>query len=70
MYVTIIFPCFRLNQDRHGGAWCPKNAIKENTKEWLEVNLRGVHIITGLVTQVRILFTFYSIHQNFHSVML
>ena len=43
---------FRLNKDRHGGAWCPKNAIKENTKEWIQVNLQKVHVITGLVTQV------------------
>ena len=47
---------FRLNQDRHGGAWCPKNAIQENVKEWLQVNLHRVHIITGLVTQVSLKF--------------
>lgn len=43
----------RLNQDRHGGAWCPKPAISENVKEWLQVDLNHGHIITGIITQVR-----------------
>ena len=44
---------FRLNHDRHGGAWCPKPAIAEDVKEWLQVDLGAVHVVTGIVTQVR-----------------
>ena len=43
----------RLNHDRHGGAWCPKPAIAEDVKEWLQVDLGAVHVVTGIVTQVR-----------------
>ena len=43
----------RLNQDRKGGAWCPRKAIAESVKEWVEVNLRETHVVTGIVTQVR-----------------
>ena len=42
----------RLNHDRHGGAWCPKPAIAEDVKEWLQVDLGAVHVVTGIVTQV------------------
>ena len=44
---------YRLHHDQLGGAWCPKSAIKKGIKEWLQISLQQVHIITGLVTQVR-----------------
>ena len=66
-YSLATFSNFRLNQDRHGGAWCPKNAIKEDIKEWLQINLHGVHIITGLVTQVR-LYVSYLIKGRFYNL--
>ena len=43
---------YRLNQDKLGGAWCPKNTIQKGIKEWIQIDLQRPHIITGVVTQV------------------
>ncbi|XP_059092604.1 discoidin domain-containing receptor 2-like [Tigriopus californicus] len=43
----------RLNVDVRGGAWCPKQAVHEGVKEWIQVDLKKIHIITGIVTQGR-----------------
>merc|ERR1711971_218910 len=45
----------RLNSEKGGGAWCPKNLITENTdtQEFLEIDLEFNHVITAVVTQGR-----------------
>ncbi|XP_061719927.1 discoidin domain-containing receptor 2-like isoform X1 [Cydia pomonella] len=43
----------RLNQEIKGGAWCPKSQITTESTEWLEIDLRSVHVITGVGTQGR-----------------
>jgi len=45
----------RLNSEKGGGAWCPKNLISENmeTQEFLEIDLEYNHIISAVVTQGR-----------------
>ncbi|XP_012279400.1 discoidin domain-containing receptor 2 [Orussus abietinus] len=43
----------RLRTENHGGAWCPKNQITTEPKEWLEIDLRKVHMITATGTQGR-----------------
>lgn len=36
-----------------GGAWCPKNQITQEAREWLEIDLHTVHLITATATQGR-----------------
>ncbi|XP_043477565.1 discoidin domain-containing receptor 2-like [Leptopilina heterotoma] len=43
----------RLKQEYHGGAWCPKLQITTEPREWLEIDLHNVHLITGTATQGR-----------------
>ena len=43
----------RLNRDRHGGAWCPRRAVSEGVREWMQVDLGSDHTVTAVVTQVR-----------------
>lgn len=43
----------RLRQEKNGGAWCPKNQITKDVREWLEIDLRRVHVTTGTRTQGR-----------------
>ena len=50
MYVSLSI--YRLNQDKLGGAWCPRNTIQKGIKEWIQIDLQRSHIITGIVTQV------------------
>ena len=44
----------RLNKDKNGGAWCPKDAVNSDSSEWIQVDLKSVHKITAVVTQVRL----------------
>ena len=46
---------YRLNGDRNGGAWCSATPVGGDlgTKEWIEVNLGGMHVITAVLTQGR-----------------
>ena len=44
---------FSLRTESHGGAWCPKNQITKEPKEWLEIDLHSVHVITATETQGR-----------------
>lgn len=44
---------FRLRVDKNGGAWCPKNMIEKETKEWLEIDLGSVHSLTAVESQGR-----------------
>uniref|UniRef100_A0A146LSE5 Discoidin domain-containing receptor 2 n=3 Tax=Lygus hesperus TaxID=30085 RepID=A0A146LSE5_LYGHE len=43
----------RVRQERNGGAWCPKNQITTEPKDWLEIDLHSVHVITATETQGR-----------------
>lgn len=43
----------RVRTENHGGAWCPKQQITTEPKEWLEIDLHSVHVITGTETQGR-----------------
>ncbi|XP_073975593.1 discoidin domain-containing receptor 2-like isoform X2 [Rhodnius prolixus] len=43
----------RLRLERAGGAWCPKPQVESGVREYLQVDLRTVHVITGVQTQGR-----------------
>ncbi|CAB3360448.1 Hypothetical predicted protein [Cloeon dipterum] len=43
----------RVRTELHGGAWCPKHEITSAPREWLEINLHNVHVITASETQGR-----------------
>ncbi|XP_033328411.1 discoidin domain-containing receptor 2 [Megalopta genalis] len=43
----------RLKSENLGGAWCPKNQITQEAREWLEIDLHTVHLITATATQGR-----------------
>ncbi|KYQ59141.1 Discoidin domain-containing receptor 2 [Trachymyrmex zeteki] len=49
-----IIPRFlRLRQDKGGGAWCPRNMVTKEGKEYLEVNLHIPRLLTSTKTQGR-----------------
>ncbi|KAH0948374.1 hypothetical protein HN011_011755 [Eciton burchellii] len=53
-YVTNVGPRNgRLRKETAGGAWCPKSQIEKGVREWLQVDLQGAHVITGVQTQGR-----------------
>ncbi|KAF2897530.1 hypothetical protein ILUMI_08645 [Ignelater luminosus] len=43
----------RLRNDKNGGAWCPRQMVSRDAKEYLEINLEELHVITGVRTQGR-----------------
>ncbi|XP_046990329.1 discoidin domain-containing receptor tyrosine kinase B-like [Schistocerca americana] len=43
----------RVRTDRNGGAWCPKRQVTSEPVEWLQVELRDVHLVTAVETQGR-----------------
>ncbi|XP_031776700.1 discoidin domain-containing receptor 2 isoform X2 [Nasonia vitripennis] len=43
----------RLHNNNGGGAWCPKDMVTKEPKEYLEVNLRSPRVITSTRTQGR-----------------
>ncbi|TGZ50645.1 Discoidin domain-containing receptor 2 [Temnothorax longispinosus] len=43
----------RLRQDKGGGAWCPRNMVTKEGKEYLEVNLHTPRLLTSTKTQGR-----------------
>ncbi|XP_068082067.1 discoidin domain-containing receptor 2 [Anabrus simplex] len=43
----------KINQERNGGAWCPKAQISSEIREYLEVDLGRPHLITKTQTQGR-----------------
>lgn len=43
----------RLKVERAGGGWCPKPPVERGVREWLQVDLKNVHMITGIQTQGR-----------------
>lgn len=44
---------YRMRTENHGGAWCPKEQITAEPREWLEIDLHTVHMITATGTQGR-----------------
>lgn len=44
---------YRLKSENLGGAWCPKNQITKEAREWLEIDLHTIHLITATATQGR-----------------
>ncbi|XP_054744294.1 discoidin domain-containing receptor 2 [Anastrepha obliqua] len=42
-----------LKVDNNGGAWCPKHMVSRGLKEYLQVDLLQVHVITAIRTQGR-----------------
>lgn len=47
------FFVFRLKVERAGGGWCPKQQVERGVREYLQVDLEDVHVITGIQTQGR-----------------
>ncbi|XP_046812137.1 discoidin domain-containing receptor tyrosine kinase B-like [Lucilia cuprina] len=43
----------KLKVDNNGGAWCPKHMVSRGLKEYLQIDLLQVHVITGIRTQGR-----------------
>ncbi|XP_045034749.1 discoidin domain-containing receptor tyrosine kinase B isoform X1 [Daphnia magna] len=43
----------RLNKDKNGGAWCPKQQVMRGVKEWIEIDLKAMHAISAIQTQGR-----------------
>nr|CAI5859953.1 unnamed protein product [Callosobruchus analis] len=43
----------RLRVERAGGGWCPKKQVESGVREYLQVDLGGVHAVTGVQTQGR-----------------
>ncbi|CAK9828903.1 Discoidin domain-containing receptor 2 [Anthophora retusa] len=53
-YVTNVGPRNgRLRKETAGGAWCPKSQIERGIREWLQVDLPGPYVITGVQSQGR-----------------
>lgn len=44
---------FRLRKDKGGGAWCPRNMVTKEGKEYLEINLHNPRVLTSARTQGR-----------------
>lgn len=49
--LSLIF--FRLRVEKAGGGWCPKQQVERGIREYLQVDLNEVHIVTGVQTQGR-----------------
>lgn len=43
----------RLRVEKAGGGWCPKQQVEQGIREYLQVDLGEVHVITGVQTQGR-----------------
>jgi hypothetical protein len=39
--------------DKTGGAWCPKQQVERGVREYLQVDLSDVYVLTGVETQGR-----------------
>ena len=50
-----LFRSHRLKTDNAGGAWCPQKQLDASNSgsEWIQVDLGGSHVITGVATQGR-----------------
>lgn len=52
-FILLNFVFFRLRIDKSGGAWCPKHMVSKEAKEYLQIDLLVLHVITGTLTQGR-----------------
>ncbi|XP_066250370.1 discoidin domain-containing receptor 2 isoform X1 [Euwallacea similis] len=43
----------RLRNNKQGGAWCPRHMVSRNSREFLEINMGQLHVLTGVKTQGR-----------------
>ncbi|XP_025835674.1 discoidin domain-containing receptor 2-like [Agrilus planipennis] len=43
----------RLRIERAGGGWCPKQQVEKGVREYLQIDLGDVNVITGIETQGR-----------------
>uniref|UniRef100_A0A8D9E2R6 Discoidin domain-containing receptor 2 n=1 Tax=Cacopsylla melanoneura TaxID=428564 RepID=A0A8D9E2R6_9HEMI len=43
----------RLKVEQAGGAWCPKNAVEKDIREFIQIDLGSTHVVTGVQTQGR-----------------
>ena len=43
---------FRLGLNYGGGAWCPRSAVDQDQKEWIEVDLSSLGKLPFLITEV------------------
>ncbi|KAJ8977815.1 hypothetical protein NQ317_007516 [Molorchus minor] len=43
----------RLRSHRNGGAWCPREMVSRDAKEYLEIRLEELHVITASKSQGR-----------------
>ena len=43
----------RIRTEKNGGAWCPKKQIAPTVYEYLQINLKQLHVITMVETQGR-----------------
>lgn len=39
--------------EKAGGGWCPKQQVERGVREFLQVDLGDVHVVTGVQTQGR-----------------
>lgn len=51
IFVFIFY--FRLKIDNNGGAWCPKHMVSRGLKEYLQIDLLQMHVLTAIRTQGR-----------------
>ncbi|KAK8379266.1 hypothetical protein O3P69_019253 [Scylla paramamosain] len=51
--VTAWTVCDKVRVEKEGGAWCPRTQVAANSREYLEVDLAGVHVVTASGTQGR-----------------
>ncbi|KAL1517293.1 hypothetical protein ABEB36_001075 [Hypothenemus hampei] len=53
-YVSNVGPkSGRLRVEKAGGGWCPKQQIEKGIREFIEIDLKQVHVFTGVQTQGR-----------------
>ncbi|CAG9771117.1 unnamed protein product [Ceutorhynchus assimilis] len=53
-YVSNVGPkSGRLRVEKAGGGWCPKQQIEKGVREFIEIDLIEVHVVTGVQTQGR-----------------
>ncbi|XP_030749295.1 discoidin domain-containing receptor tyrosine kinase B-like [Sitophilus oryzae] len=43
----------RVRTDKNGGAWCPQRQATAEPEEWIQIDLKTVHVITATETQGR-----------------
>lgn len=52
LILTSVF-YFRVRTDKNGGAWCPLKQATTEPEEWIQIDLKTVHMITATETQGR-----------------